>query len=67
MMKRLMFIPFVVLALLLQMMAAYGTEAGSVAIRTYENLVAHVDQSPSSAEESEEYEEYEEHEEEESY
>jgi len=57
-----MFIPFVVLALLLQMVAAYGTEAGSVAIRTYENVVAHVDQSPCYAEEAEEYEEYEEEE-----
>lgn len=46
MMKRLMFIPFVVLALLLQVVAAYGTDVGSFAIRTYEDLAAPGDQSP---------------------
>jgi len=57
MMKRLMFIPLVLFALLLQALAAYGTEAGSFATRTYENLVAHMDQSPSSTEKTEEHEE----------
>ena len=67
MMKRLMFIPLVILALLLQALAAYGTEAGCFATTTYQSLVAHADQSPCSAEEADEYEKYEEHEEEESY